>query len=467
METPCVKYHIQNRTPIKAYAIEFALHALGYRAEQASFEGCSLCYGNRQRAGVICIPDAPEHGPLWREALDPDFDCGPILPFDIVNAIAMLLADAVNRYDGSTNGASKPRLYDPHDRLVYTSSWQSENGCGDIPVVNAYVLALGKVILRQIPGTPLPLWPQGKVAAIGLSHDVDRLDAWSEVKGCSQRPGLAYLLDAARSLVRNTIRRHDDLELFRDVIRYESDLGFRSTFMFASRNRYSEYGDSHDVAYDISCRKMRPLFEFIQSSGFEIGLHSSYNAREDASRFLSERQRLEELTGATVAGQRHHFWHTSRLAEATLRQHEEAGFTYDSSIAFNDHLGFRRNVALPYYPWLPERNAAVTVMELPVFCMDGNVFSRPGQTGADQADRICALAKTLKRYRGVGVVDWHSDTSNPETPGYRAWGACYFAVLRAFADDSSLWVANLGELATWIQQRQSKLENRQDAVRAG
>src|ERR1019366_2205990 len=53
METPCVKYHIQNRTPIKAYAIEFALHALAYRAEQASFEGCSLCYGNDQHTGYV------------------------------------------------------------------------------------------------------------------------------------------------------------------------------------------------------------------------------------------------------------------------------------------------------------------------------------------------------------------------------------------------------------------------------
>jgi hypothetical protein len=364
----------------------------------------------------------------------------------------------VNRPEGHLGESSKTASYDQHDRLVYASSWQAEKECGQVPVVNAYVCALGKALRGLIPGEPLPLWPGGKLAAIGLSHDVDRLDAWSEIKGSIQRPSSGYLLDAARSVLRNIVRPHDDFGLFRDLIRYEASLGFQSTFMFASVNRYSPYSDPHDVAYDITSIEVRRLFDSILSSGFEIGLHTSYNAREDSSRFSFERRRLEDLTGGEVRGQRHHFWHTARHAELTLKQHEDAGFSYDSSIAFNDHLGFRRNTALAYFPWLAERDCAVKVMELPVFCMDGNLFYRPEQAGGDQLDRILAFVKSLKYYRGIGVVDWHSDTSHPSTPGYQNWGACYFALLQALAEDSSLWVTSLGEIVTWMQQRRARLE---------
>lgn len=463
MEAPCIKYHLENHSPLKAHTVEFVLHALGYRAEQTGLEQCTLYYGNGQRGGVLRIPDAPDHGPLWREALSHEFDPGRILHFDAINAISILLKDTVNRLDGLAGEPSKTASYDQHDRLVYASSWQAENGCGEVPVVNAYVCALGKALRGLIPGEPLPMWPEGKLAAIGLSHDVDRLDPWSEIKGSVQRPEVGYLLDAARSVLRNIVRPHDDFGLFRDLIKYEAGLGFRSTFMFASVNRYSPYSDSHDVAYDVTSLKVRRLFDSILSSGFEIGLHSSYNARENSDRFSHERRRLEDLTGGKITGQRHHFWHTARHAELTLKQHEDAGFSYDSSVAFNDHLGFRRNAALPYYPWLAEHDRAVNVMELPVFCMDGNLFYRPEQPGADQLSKILALVKTLKYYRGIGVIDWHSDTSHPSTPGYQSWGTCYFALLRALAEDSSLWVTSLEEIVAWTQQRRARLDCRRPA----
>jgi hypothetical protein len=455
---------------VKQYAIEFSLHILGYRARQVETpRECNLFYGDRavsECSAAVFVPEAPQHGALWQDALKPGFTPDPVLPFDVVRAIGLLLTDSVNRRDVRPGVAGRV-VYDNHDRLAYPSSWQAANGCGEIPVVNAYVAALGRALKRMIPGEPLPLWPAGKCAAIGLSHDVDRLDLWAELKGCLSRPNAGYIVDATRSIIRNTLRRHDDFGLFRDLIRLEAELGFRSTFLFASVNRYQKGGDFHDVAYDIAEEKVRDLFDYILSRDFEIGLHSSYCARAGAAaRFSQERLRLEKFTGTKVLGQRHHFWHTAIEAEQTIAHHEEAGFGYDSSIAFNDHLGFRRNVALPYHPWLPAAGRPVQVLELPVFCMDGNVFYRPGQRGDGQADQIRALVATLKEYGGVGVLDWHSDTSHPKTPGYQTWGACYLSLLRTFTEDSTLWVTSLGQLSRWIEQRQARLRGGTESVPA-
>ena len=452
MAIPIVKYYAATPNPMSEYAIEFALEALGYAARRASSpQDCHLYYGSgaARPAGVpVWIPEDADSSGLCPRAFDaPEAD-------DVFRAIALLLTDRVNR-DGPGG------QYDEHDRLRFRASWQAVNGCAEIPFVNACVHTLREPLKRAVPGDPLGLWPEGKRAAIGLSHDVDRLDRWAEMKGCIMclpRLGVAYMIDAARSLPRNLTRRHDDFGLFRDLMTFESELGFRSTFFFASVNRYEKGRDVHDVAYGITGRKQRRLFEQILSSGFEVGLHSSYRAREGGGdAFREERVLLERASGAKVLGQRHHFWHTDREAEKTIAHHEDAGFGYDSSIAFNEAAGFRRNVALPYYPWHPGRGRALRVLELPVFCMDGSVFDRRGG-GADEAVvRVRHFAAIVKAHGGVGVINWHSDTSHPLTPAYRSWGACYFSVLETLADDSGIWVTNLGRLYQWVEERRARL----------
>jgi hypothetical protein len=79
-------------------------------------------------------------------------------------------------------------------------------------------------------------------------------------------------------------------------------------------------------------------------------LHASYNAYAAAEWFVYEKEKLEEVAQAKIKGLRPHYWHIGRDQHKTLRFHEATGFGYDSSIAFNDHIGFRMDIALPYYP---------------------------------------------------------------------------------------------------------------------
>ena len=66
----------------------------------------------------------------------------------------------------------------------------------------------------------------------------------------------------------------------------------------------------------------------------------------------------------------HHYWHMGKNIDKTLEMHEYADFEYDSSIAYNEEIGFRRNVAYPYYPWIESMNRSLNILQLPVFCMD-------------------------------------------------------------------------------------------------
>ena len=84
--------------------------------------------------------------------------------------------------------------------------------------------------------------------------------------------------------------------------------------------------------------------------GWEIGLHASYNAYNGSLR--SEKILLEKYANIEIQGLRHHYWHISPTnAEETLILHNKSGFFYDSSLAFEKIIGFRRGIGLPFFPY--------------------------------------------------------------------------------------------------------------------
>ena len=89
--------------------------------------------------------------------------------------------------------------------------------------------------------------------------------------------------------------------------------------------------------------------------------------------------------------------------------------------------------------------------------MDGNLFYKPGMSVASAIEQLASVVKQLVDCEGIGVVDWHSDTSHPDTGGYHLWGLCYWQFLRHISEMPGLWVTNLGEIATWVQDRDRRL----------
>lgn len=440
-----VRYFIEQPTALKRYALEFLLNACGYeRVEVHDALGADIYYGNAAPAEhAVTIPDRlPDV--FWCRELE-TADPGRPVPIDIVAATALLLSDQVN---------SRNADIDPHGRLNFKGSYQAQNPDAGAPIVNRYVAYL-KGLLKPRFGEGLPLWPDGVRAVIGLSHDVDRLDTWSELRG-TLRSG-HYAVDAARSIVRNALYANGDPALFRDLLDYERSLGVTSTLMFAAISRYEAGANTNDVAYSLDDRNVRRTIEYALAHNFEIGLHASYNAYESAERFASERSRLRKASGAPVNGLRHHFWHMGSDPERTLLFHEQAGFAYDSSIAWNDEIGFRRSTALPYFPWDSAEQRSIGVLQLPVCTMDGGVFNGRTSSPEHALQQLESLVTQLVACEGIGVVDWHSDTAHPQAARYRSWGKCYWEFVRRISQTPGLWVTNLGEIAEWVAARDRKL----------
>ena len=457
---------VENLNPFVQYVFDFIFRTLGISGEFLSCNDESrpvdLYYGGDSTHPNCKVSICPnESDVLWQDLLEGKVSSEDVqsrIPFDIIHATGAFLSDKVN-------SRLPVGAYDSHERLSFSHSFQATHEIARIPIINIYINFL-KSILQKICGVQsVPLWPVPKTCAIGLSHDVDVPEKYGILRapiyannlplGTNLANNLKRMKDAGLSLFDHD---RDNYWLFDDIMTEEQKFGFKSTFFFATVNQFDQWGTVHDVYYDIDRPNFRKLFTKLKSSGFEIGLHASYDAYCSEERFVEEKMKLERVASVTVKGLRHHYWHMGRDVQRTLMMHENSGFVYDSSIAFNDDMGFRRNVAMAYFPWVAEEMRPINTLQLPVFCMDGNLFYQ--QTSIKVAlARVKSYVDVIRRLGGLGVIDWHVRTSFPKNTRFRDWGKAYLLIMEYLASNSDIWVTSLEDISAWLRSRDEMLNS--------
>lgn len=458
-----ISYYVEDCCSEDEYVFDFIFRTFHLKSSRSeSSADADICYvvnskNNRYPENALVVEKERSHV-IWKDLLNGTLSNDPLskeLPFDIFNAIRFFLTDEGNK-------GLDESCYDNHQRLTYKESYQYKNDLGAIPLVNSYMIFLKALIERKFNIQLDPFYPNGKKACVILSHDVDRPDKHDILKNYSLLPrdkSLRSIWNHFRhwvSLMKFYLldKNKNEFWNFERIIQAEKKYGFKSTSYFASTNNHVKYGDHVlDVAYSIEDRHFKPVFKAMKDSGFEIGLHASYNAFLAKEHFDLERNKLESASEAEVIGLRHHYWHLGKNPQQTLLKHEQAGFQYDSSIAFNDHLGFRYCSALPFYPYSSELNRKIEVLQIPVFCMDGNLFYNDSMTVEKAISDISEFLELIIDQQGVGAIDWHTRTSYPRGGKYNTWGQAYLQVLELLADRKEIWVTSAAEFHDWWTTR--------------
>jgi hypothetical protein len=463
MPVHCIRYRLESPSPLLDYGLQFILNSLGFAAQATEGDDYHLYYGQHAPAQApIFIQAQPNLSTiLWPELWQDQAELADgQIAFDVLQAIIALLTDQVN-------ADLPPQAYGRFDWINVEATFQGRTGLSLIPVVNHYLQPIRQAIRQQLGWSGLPLYPDGKRYAIGLSHDVDRLQRRGLIKALlymryrgilptwTTPEGLRGLMTAFLS----NASADDDFQRFRQVLSLEESFGFRSTFFFSALPFLSRYRGLVDILYDIAHPNFICLFAELQEQGFSIGLHPSYHTHQALERFLEQKHRLERNLGQTVKGVRHHYWHIGPNELRTLAYHQAAGFAYDSSLGFEKTMALRRSVALPYFPWNPAHQAPLTVMQMPVILMDGYIFYEDRQQpvidfGLAQYQVMVTL---LRASQGLAVVDWHSDTAHAATPNFERWGHGYATLLTLLAQQSDAWVTDLETLHDWFIQRHQQL----------
>jgi hypothetical protein len=284
----------------------------------------------------------------------------------------------------------------------------------DVPLVELHVAEIVRRLAAAGLNVPrIPAWP--RPLALAITHDTDAVDfsAPSEI-----------LFNAGKAILR---RNPDDRALVWEGLtgrrRPNPFFGFdhwadserrrncRSAFYLFHRmtvRRHLNDVRSSVFNRDVPWDRLRALAD----EGFEFGVHAAINAKNSLDEFIAVKAAVEDRIGHPVFGLRHHYFSIDwREPFRTWRKHVNAGFRYDTSIAWRDATGFRAGTCLPYRPWDPERQRALDLYVLPTSIMDAHILGAGTRAGLDgPVAAACALAQRIAGQNGLLVLDWHTET---------------------------------------------------------
>jgi hypothetical protein len=175
----------------------------------------------------------------------------------------------------------------------------------------------------------------------------------------------------------------------------------------------------------------------------EIAVHG-IDAWHDSAKGRDERERVQKITGATETGVRMHWLYFDSQAPSAL---EKAGFSYDSTIGYNETIGYRAGTTQVFKH--PEVDH---LLELPLHIMDTALFYPSYRNLSDEQARAATLPliENATSLGGVLTINWHDRSLGPE----RLWSDAYVSLLDELRVRTP-WFATAAQTVAWFRKRRA------------
>ena len=190
----------------------------------------------------------------------------------------------------------------------------------------------------------------------------------------------------------------------------------------------------------------------------EIAVHGIDAWRDDAKGRV-ERERIQQVTSADHVGARMHWLYFDAEAPIAL---EKAGFAYDSTVGYNETIGYRAGTTQVFKPLNVDH-----LLELPLHIMDTALFYSSHMNLSDEqaSAAMRPLIENASSFSGVLTTNWHDRSLGPE----RLWNEPYRQLLQELKERQP-WFATASETVSWFRKRRAaRIENAtndSNAVRA-
>ncbi len=186
--------------------------------------------------------------------------------------------------------------------------------------------------------------------------------------------------------------------------------------------------------------------------GCELGVHG-IDAWHSVEKGRDELARIGAVTGESRIGIRMHWLLRD---ENTFRVLDEAGYAYDSSVGYNETIGYRSGTTQPFRPV-----GAQALLELPMHIQDGALFySHRLDLSESEAWKRCGdLIDNVRKFGGVLTVLWHDRSHGPE----RFWGDFYVRLVQALRSLDG-WFGTAVQVVGWFRKRREVRFDRVEAT---
>jgi hypothetical protein len=333
------------------------------------------------------------------------------LPLDIFGGIFFLLA----RYEEYLE--FEP---DDHGRFPATESLAYKAGFLERPIVDEYVEILWacmKTLWAELSRTEL-------TSSTNITCDVDTpYDARAVSFPGTARTVLGDLIkrksagDAIASIRRYIGHRtknfeHDtNYESLRWMMGVNEAAGNVVSFYFIPAASNLKY----DMGYSIRDQVVVSMIKEIHARGHLIGIHPSYDSHFSEERIRYEHRLLQSLMNdldidqIEVGGRQHYL----RWSQATPRYWASSGISYDSTLCFADHAGFRCGTSRAFKMFDLQTSKVLPLTQRPLIAAESvvvsDVYMGLGAT-TEGLEYFLELKKRCHMFNGCFTLLWHNST---------------------------------------------------------
>lgn len=323
----------------------------------------------------------------------------------------------LSRYEELIN-----RTRDHHGRFPAEESLAFKEGFIRRPVVDEYTALLMAGITQLWPDIEMP----PTKPRLYISCDVDFLyDKGVRFPGIIKRvmgdilkrksvsKTFASLVNFWKvSILRN--HAHDPFNTFEFMMDACERKKLKMAFYFIPRDDKLPI----DGDYDINSVEVQELFRKIMARGHEVGYHASYESYRDPEITKEEvkllREAYEKAGGlpSEIKGGRQHYlrWETG----ITEKNWEEAGLSYDSSLGYAEHIGYRCGTGREYsfYDSVNRRRSSLTIR--PLVVMEVSLLNKQymNLSVKDALEEIISLWEHTVGLGGAMSLLWHNTSFN-------------------------------------------------------
>jgi hypothetical protein len=357
--------------------------------------------------------------------------------------------------------------YDLFDELEHLLTTGQPPASAGVPSLDEHIDLLRKwIVAAGVPFVEIPPVPAGRSFIACLTHDIDFVAIRNHffdrtMWGFVQRSTVGGVRNYLRG--RHSFRRllagwqavaslplvylgwaDDFWEPFTWYLQVER--GLPATYYLIPYKR--RCGDalegrplprSRATAYDVS--DIPESIAVLMNEGCEVGVHGIDAWHSEVSG-RAELERVATATGQRALGIRVHWLLQDAKTPQVL---ENAGYAYDSSVGYNDTIGFRAGTGQVFRP-LGTR----TFLELPLHIQDGALFypRRLDLSEADAWTRCRELLGHAAHHGGVMTLLWHDRSHGPE----RFWGEFYVRLIHALKG-MNVWFGSASQVVGWFEKR--------------
>lgn len=310
------------------------------------------------------------------------------------------------------------KAHDVHERFYSTASLAYEENFLERPLGNEYLEILWHCLKILNP----TLKRRKRSYKLFLTHDVDHPFSLEDkslsrmmrtsMADLIKRKDISLFYKRIQFLLmsKNNGHAYDPNNTFDFIMDISEKNNLKSSFYFIAGHTAGPIDGFYDMDMPVIRRLMRNIYE----RGHEIGLHPSYHtflSRDNLKKEFENLLRackLENIKQDKWGGRQHYLrWQ----APITWQNWEDVGLSYDSTLNFADHIGFRCGVCYDFPVFNLLTSKQLKLIEIPLIVMEGSLLGEQYQRqGLKEAyDSIVNLFEKIRFFNGTFTLLWHNN----------------------------------------------------------